>query len=52
MKNLDATNLTVVGKSTDQKPTMANGYSEGDVFFEMDTGKAFMMDANGTWVEI
>jgi len=52
MKNLDATNVTVVGKSTDPKPTMASGYSEGDVFFERDTGKAYMMDESGEWVEL
>lgn len=39
-----------VGLSTDAKPT--ENIVEGSTFFEEDTGKAFIMKADHTWVEI
>ena len=38
------------GKSTDQKPVY--GVMNASVFYEMDTKKVFMLDADtGTWLE-
>ncbi len=38
------------GLSTDTKPV--EGVNNADIFYEMDTGKVFLFDAeNGVWVE-
>ena len=41
------------GLSTDTKPLKAAGAKNADVFFEMDTGKAYKFDETGNrWLEV
>ena len=41
------------GLSTDAKPDASFGMANGSVFFEMDTGKAFMWDAeHKNWIQL
>lgn len=42
---------TIYGLSTDQKETA--GVANGTVFFEMDTGNAYLFDEeNGQWLQL
>lgn len=46
--------MDLVGLSTDAKPTMFGGnvVEEGSTFLEENTGKVFIMKADGNWVEL